>query len=121
MSDELDRRAALAMGWTWIQHTSETFDESDGHWTAQNGHMERYFFSPSTDRNDLSELLREVERRGMQKAFIERMSDHAPMLTAQQLRNFEDDWLEPFWYMTADPAIICEAVCEVLEAANERN
>ena len=119
MSDELDRRAAKAVGWTQIA-------EEPWFWVDRNGMsvgigIDEDSWSPSTDRNDLAELLREVERRGMQKAFIERMSDHAPMLTAQQLRNFEDDWLEPFWYMTADPAIICEAVCEVLEAANERN
>ena len=116
MSDELDRRAALAMG---IKRHEDYFGE---YWESADGkYCEKEPPHPSADRNDLAELLREVERRGMQKAFIERMSDHAPMLTAQQLRNFEDDWLEPFWYMTADPAIICEAVCEVLEAANERN
>ena len=111
MSDELDRRAALAMGWTWIQHTSETFDESDGHWTAQNGHMERYFFSPSTDRNDLSELLREVERR----------KPLAFDLNAKILTLWESDKEHHAFFaysIIADPAIICEAACEVLEAAN---
>ena len=116
MSD-LDRRAALAMGWTETDMRPVWKDKfGNSHWV---GGVECW--SPSTDRNDLAELLREVERRGMQKAFIERMSDRAPMLTAQQLRNFEDDWLEPFWYMTANSAVICEAACEVLEANDERN
>ena len=110
MSDELDRRAALAMGWTWIQHTSETFDESDGHWTAQNGHMERYFFSPSTDRNDLAELLKEVERRDCQCAFTMKVMHEWPARPIGSLYAFS------FWLLTADPAIICEAACEVLEA-----
>ena len=110
MSEELDRRAALAMGWTWGLVGYDSCWHKDGNFKRLGSS-----WSPSTDRNDLAELLREVERRGMQKAFIERMSDHAPMLTAQQLRNFEDDWLEPFWYMTAAPAIICEAACKVLE------
>ena len=119
MSDELDRRAALAMVWTWIQHTSETFDESDGHWTAQNGHMERYFFSPSTDRNDLSELLREVERRGLGDNLARKMRvlwmEEGRAVIAWPINDYT------FWLMVLDPAVICEAACEVLEAANERN
>ena len=110
MSDELDRRAALAMGWTWIQHTSETFDESDGHWTAQNGHMERYFFSPSTDRNDLAELIREVGRLGLDHKMATKMFDK----WADEAH--KGSWI---WLLTADPAIVCLAAVEVLEAANE--
>ena len=111
MSEELDRRAARAMGWTETNLYPSWVDEAGGsHWV---GGVEGW--SPSTDRNDLAELLREVERRELQKEFIDEMSSRAPMLTSQQLRNFEDDWLEPFWYMTADPAIICEAACKVLE------
>ena len=114
MSEELDRRAAKAMGWKQIAEEPWFWVDNNG-MTVSVG-MEDDTWSPSTDRNDLAELLKEVERRGMQKEFIDEMSSRAPMLTSQQLRNFEDDWLEPFWYMTAYPAIICEAACKVLEA-----
>ena len=112
MSDELDRRAALAMGWTWIQHTSETFDESDGHWTAQNGHMERYFFSPSTDRNDLAELLREVERRGEFERFVWMLK--LELFRKEQREDLAQCKIEK-WLLTADPAIVCRAAVETLE------
>lgn len=107
MSD-LDRRAALAMGWTWAEHTRRV--GGGGHWKSPDGSM-FYRWSPSTDRNDLSELFREVERRGLEMEFIDKstwewsgLSDKSVMYT--------------FWLLTADPAIICLAAVETLEAAN---
>ena len=98
MSDELDRRAALAMGWkeTGISPIWET-KTGESRWL---GYIEGW--SPSTDRNDLAELLREVERRGLAHDF-----EHAFFRTA--------GWIYVFGALTADPAVICAAACEVLE------
>ena len=97
MSDELDRRAALAMGW------AELSEDKDSHWFIRDGGELMYIggcdWSPSTDRNDLAELLREVERRGLE---------------------FDLDRVFEFPSIAAtfgiDTAKLCEAACEVLEA-----
>ena len=60
MSEELDRRAALAMGWTWGLVGYDSCWHKDGNFKRLGSS-----WSPSTDRNDLAELLREVERRGI--------------------------------------------------------
>ena len=98
MSDELDRRAALAMGWTETGMRPVWRDKfGNSHWV---GGIEGW--SPSTDRNDLAELLREVERRGLE---------------------FDLDMIFEFPSIAAtfgiDVAKLCEVACEVLEAANE--
>ena len=97
MSDELDRRAAKAVGWTQIA-------EEPWFWVDRNGMsvgigIDEDSWSPSTDRNDLAELLREVERRGLE---------------------FDLDMIFEFPSISAtfgiDTAKLCEAACEVLEA-----
>ena len=98
MSDELDRRAALAMGWKETDMRPVWRDKfGNSHWV---GGVEGW--SPSTDRNDLAELLREVERRGVE---------------------FDLDRIFEFPSIAAtfgiDVAKLCEAACGVLEAANE--
>ena len=107
MSDELDRRAALAMGWTETDMRPVWKDKfGNSHWV---GGVECW--SPSTDRNDLAELLREVERR---KPLAFDLNDK--ILT---LWESDKEHHAFFAYsIIADPAIICEAACEVLEAAN---
>lgn len=97
MSEELDRRAALAMGWTWGLVGYDSCWHKDGNFKRLGSG-----WSPSTDRNDLAELLREVERRGLAHDF-----EHAFFGTA--------GWIYVFGALTADPAIICAAACEVLE------
>jgi len=108
MSEELDRRAALAMGW------KKNIIGYDWCW-GKDGKFQRLLsrWSPSTDRNDLAELLREVERRGQAHLFIDKM-------LSAWLKCDDHDGIDmmTFWHMTADPAVICEAACEVLEAAN---
>ena len=99
MSDELDRRAALAMG---IKRHEDYFGE---YWESADGkYCEKEPPHPSTDRNDLAELLREVERRGLE---------------------FDLDRIFEFPSIAAtfglDVAKLCEAACEVLEATNERD
>ena len=99
MSDELDRRAALAMGWTTDKHATTGWDritDNDGRsfWLIT--------WKPSTDRNDLAELLREVERRGLEFD-LDRMFEF-PSISAT---------------FGIDTAKLCEAACGVLEAANE--
>ena len=111
MSDELDRRAALAMGWT--EYTQK--NTGDKYWVNSEDVLRLVeSWSPSTDRNDLAELLREVERR---KPLAFDLNDK--ILT---LWESDKEHHAFFAYsIIADPAIICEAACEVLEATNERN
>ena len=112
MSDELDRRAALAMGWTETDMRPVWKDKfGNSHWV---GGVECW--SPSTDRNDLAELLREVERRGLALDMVDKAVD-------AWMKNDTHDNTDMcmFWFLVADPAVICEAACEVLEANDERN
>ena len=108
MSDELDRRAALAMGW------AEVSEDEDNHWFIRDGGELMYIggsdWSPSTNRNDLAELLREVERLGLDHKMATKMFDK----WADEAH--KGSWI---WLLTADPAIVCLAAVEVLEAANE--
>ena len=109
MSDELDRRAALAMG---IKRHEDYFGE---YWESADGkYCEKEPPHPSADRNDLAELLREVERRGLALDMVDRAVD-------AWIKNDTHDNTDMcmFWFLVADPAVICEAACEVLEAANE--
>ena len=114
MSEELDRRAALAMGWKQIA-------EEPWFWVDNNGMavligMEDDTWSPSTDRNDLVELLREVERRGLGDSLARKMRvlwmGDGRAATEWPINDYT------FWLMILDPSRICEAACEVLEAAN---
>ena len=115
MSDELDRRAALAMGWTVrVEAVIGTSGGTIEYWGGDREERPINAFRPSTDRNDLAELLREVERR---KPLAFDLNDK--ILT---LWESDKEHHAFFAYsIIADPAIICEAACEVLEAANERN
>ena len=111
MSDELDRRAALAMG---IKRHEDYFGE---YWESADGkYCEKEPPHPSADRNDLAELLREVERRGLALDMVDRAVD-------AWIKNDTHDNTDMcmFWFLVADPAVICEAACEVLEAENETN
>ena len=111
MSDELDRRAALAMG---IKRHEDYFGE---YWESADGkYCEKEPPHPSADRNDLAELLREVERRGLALDMVDRAVD-------VWIKNDTHDNTDMcmFWFLVADPAVICEAACEVLEAENETN
>ena len=108
MSDELDRRAALAMGWKETDMRPVWRDKfGNSHWV---GGVEGW--SPSTDRNDLSELLREVGRRDL------KIRDNLRKKIYELY--FEDDeilaYTDVYYSIMADPAVICEAACEVLEA-----
>ena len=117
MSDELDRRAALAMGWTVrVEAVIGTSGGTIEYWGGDREERPINAFRPSTDRNDLAELLREVERRGV-------VATYNVSTRIRDLWSADESVLanQYFFAMTADPAIICEAVCEVLEAANERN
>ena len=112
MSDELDRRAAKAVGWTQIA-------EEPWFWVDRNGMsvgigIDEDSWSPSTDRNDLAELLREVERRGLALDMVDKAVD-------AWMKNDTHDNTDMcmFWFLVADPAVICLAAVEVLEAANE--
>ena len=109
MSDELDRRAALAMGWT--HETGALWNKLDGRPELVGGNRSNW--SPSTDRNDLAELLREVERRGV-------VATYNVSTRIRDLWSADESVLanQYFFAMTADPAIICEAACEVLEEEN---
>ena len=110
MSDELDRRAALAMG---IKRHEDYFGE---YWESADGkYCEKEPPHPSADRNDLAELLREVERRGLALDMVDKAVD-------AWMKNDTHDNTDMcmFWFLVSDPAIICEAACEVLEAANEQ-
>lgn len=67
---ELDRRAALAMGWT---------REDDGYWQGwfrQDGWPVREW-EPSTDLNDARRLVEECGRRGLEQRFSEALADLA--------------------------------------------
>ena len=109
MSEELDRRATIAMGWTWGLVGYDSCWNKDGIFKRLSSN-----WSPSTDRNDLAELLREVERR---KPLAFDLNDK--ILT---LWESDKEHHAFFAYsIIADPAIICEAACEVLEATNERD
>ena len=113
MSDELDRRAALAMGWT--EYTQK--NTGDKYWVNSEDVLRLVeSWSPSTDRNDLAELLREVERRGLALDMVDKAVD-------AWMKNDTHDNTDMcmFWFLVADPAVICEAACEVLEANDERN
>ena len=114
MSDELDRRAALAMGWTWGLVGYDSCWNKDGDFRRLGSS-----WSPSADRNDLAELLREVERRGLGDNLARKMRvlwmEEGRAVIAWPINDYT------FWLMVLDPAVICEAACEVLEAANERN
>ena len=108
MSDELDRRAALAMGWR--HEKGDLFEKQNGKpELVGNGYA---YWSPSTDRNDLSELLSSI------------LEKHLGFLLDKKIRPlWSGDRIAPagtqmFWCLIADPAIVCEAACEVLEAAN---
>ena len=107
MSDELDRRAALAMGSEfdkrvrWLYNTWED-DEIVTKETIK--------WHPSTDRNDLAELLREVERRGIVATY--NMSTRVRDLWSADESILANQY---FFALTADPAVICEAACKVLE------
>ena len=108
MSDELDRRAALAMGWTETDMRPVWRDKfGNSHWV---GGVEGW--SPSVDRNDLAELLREVGRRDL------KIRDNLRKKIYELY--FEDDeilaYTDVYYSIMADPAVICEAACEVLEA-----
>lgn len=113
MSEELDRRAALAMGWRIETDSSTGFekiidDKGAIFWALD--------WSPSTDRNDLSELLREVERRGLGDSLARKMR---VLWMGDGRATVEwpiNDYT--FWLMAIDPSRTCEAACEVLEAAN---
>ena len=109
MSDELDRRAALAMGWTYVKAKDGLDDWYDD---GNDGIVFVNRWSPSVDRNDLSELIKEVVRRDdiLYEDIDLRQRLHEEWLSKPTDRDFA------VWLLTADPAIICEAVCEVLEA-----
>ena len=110
MSEELDRRAALAMGWKEMKGPFKEY----WRWIDTNGDSRRQVnWSPSTDRNDLAELLREVERRGLALDIVDRAVD-------AWMKNDTHDNTDMcmFWFLVADPAAICLAAVEVLEAAN---
>ena len=110
MSDELDRRAALAMGWTYVKAKDGLDDWYDD---GNDGIVFVNRWSPSVDRNDLAELLREVERRGLALDMVDKAVD-------AWMKNDTHDNTDMcmFWFLVADPAIICEAACKVLEATN---
>ena len=98
MSDELDRRAALAMGWT--EYTQK--NTGDKYWVNSEDVLRLVeSWSPSTDRNDLAELLREVEWRALDFD-LDRAFEFPSIAAAFRI----------------DTAKLCEAACEVLEAAN---
>ena len=110
MSEELDRRAARAMGWTIDKHATTGWDritDNDGRsfWLIT--------WKPSTDRNDLAELLKEVERRGLAADMVDEAAD--AWMKSGTLDGMD---MSIFWFLVADPAIICEAACKVLEATN---
>ena len=98
MSDELDRRAALAMGWTWGLVGYDSCWHKDGNFKRLGSD-----WSPSTDRNDLAELLREAEWRALDFD-LDRAFEFPSIAAAFRI----------------DTAKLCEAACEVLEAANEQ-
>ena len=109
MSEELDRRAALAMGWKEMKGPFKEY----WRWIDTNGDSRRQVnWSPSTDRNDLAELLREVGRRDL------KIRDNLRKKIYELY--FEDDeilaYTDVYYSIMADPAVICEAACEVLEA-----
>ena len=105
MSEELDRRAALAMGWTWGLVGYDSCWHKDGNFKRLGSS-----WSPSTDRNDLAELLREVERRGIVATY--NMSTRVRDLWSADESILANQY---FFALTADPAVICAAACEVLE------
>ena len=105
MSEELDRRAALAMGWTWGLVGYDSCWNKDGNFKRLGSS-----WSPSTDRNDLAELLREVERRGIVATY--NMSTRVRDLWSADESILANQY---FFALTADPAVICEAACKVLE------
>ena len=105
MSEELDRRAALAMGWTWGLVGYDSCWNKDGNFKRLGSS-----WSPSTDRNDLAELLREVERRGIVATY--NMSTRVRDLWSADESILANQY---FFVLTADPAVICEAACKVLE------
>ena len=105
MSEELDRRAALAMGWTWGLVGYDSCWHKDGNFKRLGSS-----WSPSTDRNDLAELLREVERRGIVATY--NMSTRVRDLWSADESILANQY---FFALTADPAVICEAACKVLE------
>ena len=105
MSEELDRRSALAMGWTWGLVGYDSCWHKDGNFKRLGSS-----WSPSTDRNDLAELLREVERRGIVATY--NMSTRVRDLWSADESILANQY---FFALTADPAVICEAACKVLE------
>ena len=114
MSDEIDRRAAKAVGWTQIA-------EEPWFWVDRNGMsvgigIDEDSWSPSTDRNDLAELLREVKNSGYDTKFISSLADKLSIVKYDF--DCQIDIWSAFDFLTANPAVICEAACEVLEAAN---
>ena len=111
MSDELDRRAALAMGWTWGLVGYDSCWHKDGNFKRLGSD-----WSPSTDRNDLAELLREVKNSGYDTKFISSLADKLSIVKYDF--DCQIDIWSAFDFLTANPAVICEAACEVLEAAN---
>ena len=108
--NDLDRRAALAMGWEWVEHTRRA--GGGGHWKSPDGSM-FYRWSPSTDRNDLAELLCEVERRGLGSELSNKISY---MWIEKTVSKEVLEIPYTIWVMTSYPAVICKAACEVLEA-----
>ena len=110
MSDELDRRAALAMGWTYVKAKDGLDDWYDD---GNDGIVFVNRWSPSTDRNDLAELLCEVERRGLGSELSNKISY---MWIEKTVSKEVLEIPYTIWVMTSYPAVICKAACEVLEA-----
>ena len=111
MSTELDARAARAMGWSelggpfpnywrWVSYGENSRSENS---------RRKVDWTPSTDRNDLAELIAEVGRR--------KMSGKLGLAVSNAFENSPEIHYA-FFILTSDPAVICEAACEVLEADN---
>jgi len=110
MSDDLDRRAALAMGWTASGYV--LCGVKIEYWDGDPKERGVGYFNPSTDRNDLAELLQEVEKRGHHKTVI--LHFRLDGIWREDIEAMRRSAFTA-WLLTADPAIICAAAVEVLE------
>ena len=95
------------MGWTWGLVGYDSCWNKDGDFRRLGSN-----WSPSTDRNDLSELLREVERRGEFERFVWMLK--LELFRKEQREDLAQCKIEK-WLLTADPAIVCRAAVETLE------
>ena len=97
MSEELDRRAAKAMGWTFVKSKDGLDDWYDD---GDDGIVFVNRWSPSTDHNDLAELLKEVARQGLEFD-LDRVFEFPSIADT----------------FAIDVSKLCEAACKVLEEA----